>query len=116
MIFRHTLEVKVHVYGQISGQKYEFPAFTGKITHAHTVCTRPFLLLLKGPGYEANRILYSYVALVPTPSCIWQYKFVHKFASTLDTSYLIYMALCPWKQFTFLWLLGNYDETYGVIT
>ena len=21
--------------------------------YAHTVCTRPFLLLLKGPGYEA---------------------------------------------------------------
>ena len=54
MIFRHIPEIKVHVYGQISGQKYEFPAFTGKITHAHTVCTRPFLLLLKGPGYEAR--------------------------------------------------------------
>ena len=53
MIFGHIPEVKVHVYGQISGQKYEFPAFTGKITHAHTVCTRPFLLL-KGPGYEAK--------------------------------------------------------------
>ena len=47
-------KVKVHVYGQISGQKYKFPAFTGKITHAHAVCTRPFLLLLKGPGYEAT--------------------------------------------------------------
>ena len=57
MIFRQIPEVKVHVYGQISGQKYEFPAFTGKITHAHTVCTRPFLLLLlKGPGYEARAI------------------------------------------------------------
>ena len=56
-IFRHIPEVKVHVYGQISGQKYEFPAFTGKITHAHTVCTRPFLLLLlKGPGYEARKL------------------------------------------------------------
>ena len=54
MIFRHISEVKVHVYGQISRQKYEFPAFTGRITHAHTVCTRPFLLLLKGPGYEAR--------------------------------------------------------------
>ena len=54
MMFRHIFEVKVHVYGRISGQKYEFPAFTGKITHAHTVCTRPFLLLLKGPGYEAR--------------------------------------------------------------
>ena len=39
MIFRPISEVKVHVYGQISGQKYEFPAFTGKITHAHTVCS-----------------------------------------------------------------------------
>ena len=33
------------------------------------------------------KILYSYVALVPAPSCIWQYKFVHKFAGTLDTAY-----------------------------
>ena len=32
------------------------------------------------------KILYSYVALVPAPSCIWQYKFVHKFAGTLDTA------------------------------
>ena len=28
---------------------YEFPVFTGKIEHAQTVCTRPFLLLEKGP-------------------------------------------------------------------
>ena len=34
------------------------------------------------------KILYSYVALVPAPSCIWQYKFVHKFAGTLDTAYI----------------------------
>ena len=35
---------------------YEFPVFTGKIEHAQTVCTRPFLLLLleKGPGDEAR--------------------------------------------------------------
>ena len=33
------------------------------------------------------KILYSYVALVPAPSCIWQYKFVHKFAGTLDSAY-----------------------------
>ena len=32
------------------------------------------------------KILYSYVALVPAPSCIWQYKFVHKSAGTLDTA------------------------------
>ena len=63
MIFRHTPEVKVHVYGEISGQKYEFPAFTGKITHAHTVCTRSFLLLLKGPGYEARHTQNDYCAL-----------------------------------------------------
>ena len=37
MIFRHISEVKVHIYRQISGQKYEFPAFTGKITRAHSV-------------------------------------------------------------------------------
>ena len=34
------------------------------------------------------KILYSYVALVPAPSYIWQYKFVHKFAGTLDTAYI----------------------------
>ena len=28
-----------------------------------------------------HKILYSYVALVSAPSCIWQYKFVHKFAT-----------------------------------
>ena len=32
------------------------------------------------------KILYSYVALVSAASCIWQYKFVHKFAGTLDTA------------------------------
>ena len=37
MIFRHIPEIKIHVYGQIIGQKYEFPAFTRKITHAHSV-------------------------------------------------------------------------------
>ena len=37
----------------LSGQKYEFPAFTGKIMHMNIVCTRPFLPL-KGPGYEAR--------------------------------------------------------------
>ena len=50
MIFRLISEVKVHVQGQISRQKYKFPAFFGKTTHAHTVCTR----LLKGPEYEAT--------------------------------------------------------------
>ena len=38
--------------------------------------------------YSAGKLLYSYVALVPAPSCIlWQYKFVHKFAGTLDTAF-----------------------------
>ena len=39
--------------------------------------------------YSADIMLYSYVAPVPTPSCIWQYKFIHKFAGTLDTAYNI---------------------------
>ena len=39
--FRLMVEVKGHVYREINGQKYEFPLFTGKKTHAHTV---PFLL------------------------------------------------------------------------
>ena len=32
----------------------EFPVFTGKIEHAHTVCTRPSLSQREGPGDEAN--------------------------------------------------------------
>ena len=44
------------------------------------------------------KILYSYVALVPAPSCIWQYyKFVHKFAGTLDTVFKI--SHCKIKNF-----------------
>ena len=31
----------------------EFPAFTGKIEHAHIVCTRPSLSQREGPGDEA---------------------------------------------------------------
>ena len=50
--FRHIYEAKVQVNGLINGQKY---TFTGKITYAYTVCTKPFLLLLKGPGYEASK-------------------------------------------------------------
>ena len=46
----HTAEVKGYIYGVINRQKYEFPVFTGKITHAQTVCTRPFLLPSKGLG------------------------------------------------------------------
>ena len=48
--FRLTVEVKGHVYKEISGQKYEFPVFTGKITHTHTVCTTPFFLPSEGLG------------------------------------------------------------------
>ena len=33
---------------------YEFPVFTGKIEHAHTVCTRPSLSQREGPGDEAR--------------------------------------------------------------
>ena len=32
----------------------EFPVFTGKIEHAHTVCTRPSLSQREGAGDEAN--------------------------------------------------------------
>ena len=55
------MEVKGHVYGEISGQKYKFPVFTRKIEHAHTVCTTvPGLLpSLKGPGYKVNSLDHS---------------------------------------------------------
>ena len=33
-------------------------SFTENMTHAQTVCTRPFLLLLKGPGDEASAQVY----------------------------------------------------------
>ena len=49
--FRQAVEVKSHVKNKIiNRQKYEFPVFTGKIAHAHTVCIRPFLLPSKGLG------------------------------------------------------------------
>ena len=32
----------------------EFPVFTGKIEHAHTVYTRPSLSQREGPGDEAS--------------------------------------------------------------
>ena len=41
--------------------------------------------------YSAGKSMYSYVSLVSAPSCIWQYKCVHKFAGTLDTAHLA----CP---------------------
>ena len=31
----------------------EFPVFTGKTEHVHTVCTRPSLSQREGPGDEA---------------------------------------------------------------
>ena len=47
------VEVKGHVYGEINGQKYKFPVFTAKITHAHSVY-QALSPPLKGPGDEAN--------------------------------------------------------------
>ena len=47
---RLIVEVKGHIYREIKRQKYEFPVFTGKKVHEHTVCTRPFLLPSKGLG------------------------------------------------------------------
>ena len=65
-----------HINRCISGQKYKFPAFTGKITHTHTVCTWPWPFLLKGPGYEATtyqeggRIwCCAHTGVVPVLSC-----------------------------------------------
>ena len=49
--FRLTVEVKGYIYGEINRQKHEFPVFTGKITHAHSVYQAP----LKGPGNEARQ-------------------------------------------------------------
>ena len=51
-IFRLTVEVKGHVYREINGQKYEFPVFTGNLTHAHSV-DQAISPPLKGPGDEA---------------------------------------------------------------
>jgi hypothetical protein len=60
---------------------YEFPAFAGKITHAHTVCTRPFLLppQRKGPGYEA-----SMKAAETTCKCVGHREEVVLGANSLD--------------------------------
>ena len=54
----HTAEVKGYVYGVINRQKYKFPVFIGKITHAQTVCTRPFLLPSKCLGTRLTRKLW----------------------------------------------------------
>ena len=53
--FRHTSEVKGHVYGVLNGQKYEFLAFAGKLDNAcaHSVY-QALSPTLKGPGYEAS--------------------------------------------------------------
>ena len=34
----------------------KFPVITGKIEHAHTVCTRPSFLQREGPGDEASHV------------------------------------------------------------
>ena len=39
----------------------KFPVFTGKIEHAHTVCTRPSILQREGPGDETT-IIVAYKA------------------------------------------------------
>ena len=59
------------------------------------------------------RILHSYVALVPAPSCIWQYKFVHKFAGTQTLRFSACISLEDsvtrinmLKHFLFILLLG----------
>ena len=48
----------------------EFPVFTGKIEHAHTVCTRPSFSQREGPGDEV-------IALLAT--CFIQQQLVTKF-------------------------------------
>ena len=47
----------------------------------------PALQFKRYSAISPYKILYSYVALVPAPSCIWQYKFVRQFAGTLDTAF-----------------------------
>ena len=50
------------------------------------------------------KILHSYVALVPAPSCIRQYKFVHKFAGTLDTAYYIICIRSNHNNIYYAWV------------
>ena len=40
----------------------EFPVFTGKIEHAHTVCTRPSLSQREGSGDEAYKNITSCIS------------------------------------------------------
>ena len=47
---------------------YEFPAFSGKIAHAYTVRTRPFLLPSKGLG---TRLVPLLLAPATFPIASW---------------------------------------------
>ena len=50
----------------------EFPVFTGKIKHAHTVCTRPSLLQREGPGDEGIIGMAQYYrGALPPLSELW---------------------------------------------
>ena len=51
--------------------------------------------LVSSSAVSPYKILYSYVALVPAPSYIWQYKF----AGTLDTAYYISLVPRPLPRF-----------------
>ena len=48
----HIFRIIIHVAINISGQFTESTA--ERLTYTQTVCTKPFLLLIKRPGYEAN--------------------------------------------------------------
>ena len=48
------LEVKVHIYGQINGQKYKFPAFTGKKRMCTQCVPGPFSSPSKGLGMRLD--------------------------------------------------------------
>ena len=51
----------------------EFPVFTGKIEHAHTVYTRPSLSQREGPGDEASKD-WSLIGLEEVSTCHKQYR------------------------------------------
>ena len=76
--FRLTIEVKGHAYRELNRQKYEFPMFAGKIAHVHTVCTKPFLLPLKGLGTRLGIILIVHVSV-----CIQNLGYYHSVNSDL---------------------------------
>ena len=71
-------------------------SFTENMTHAQTVCTRPFLLLLKGPGDKANycESLNSRPSVTPTIHLHFVSYILHKFSIdfvslTCDTNHLL---------------------------